>query len=449
MSILSPRIAPGINVAMARVAARFYIFTILLVACTFFLPHPVVIRTLPLLVLGLLAVIMIIILYLVPWDRFEPRVFTVFHLLSGSTLLSILVAVSGGLNSSYDVLFFLIILFSYFYNLAEMLGIAAVVTVFSLVPYLYSPPEPHHYAMSAVLSLFFFLGTYLLYGVTRFVLKRNRILEDLNRELQELYSITSALFKDMKKDAVIETLAEGLKDHLPTTYCLVLLLDDKLNMTVRIACPVRSLNWDPPVGLLFAPDQLSIVRQTIENRQPRVLRLESDAIDEELRRVLTPPTRSLIIVPIRIAAENVGVIVFAEERSWERNPFTNERIQLAVAMSRQVAIGINMWWGFERLESMRNEIKIAHDKVIKAERLATLGEVTRAVEHEINNPLNVIVNWAEVYREDATVDPEIRKKFQVMFDMAMRIKQVIRKLAETKDVKSVEFVEGQNMTDIE
>ena len=34
MSFLAPRIAPGIGVAMARVAERFYIFGIILVAST-------------------------------------------------------------------------------------------------------------------------------------------------------------------------------------------------------------------------------------------------------------------------------------------------------------------------------------------------------------------------------------------------------------------------------
>ena len=91
---------------------------------------------------------------------------------------------------------------------------------------------------------------------------------------------------------------------------------------------------------------------------------------------------------------------------------------------------------------------MSHDKVVKAERLSALGEVTRTVEHEINNPLNVIVNWAEIYREDDAIDPELRKKFQVIFDMAMRIRDVVKKLTEIKDAKSVEFIKGQKMTDI-
>jgi K+-sensing histidine kinase KdpD len=449
MSFLAPRIAPGIGVAMARVAVRFYFFSILLVVSTIYLPHSAAAKPYGLSVLALLAVSMIIFLFNFPWDKYEPRVFTLSHLLSSSFMAALLVYVTGGLQSSYGLLFFLIILFSYFYNLSEMLSITTVVTLFYLLPYLYDSPHSRHFAASAVTVLFFYLGTYILYGVTRFVLKKNSILEDLNTKLSELYSITSVTLKNMEKEALLESLSEGLKDHLPSTYCIVLLFDDKLNLVMRIACPVRTLTWEPLIGTVYPPERLMGIRGLLETRQPKVFRLDLGETDEDMRTLVTKKTRSVLIVPIRIGAENVGAMVFGEEREWERAPFTNEAIQLAIAITRQVSIGINLWWCYERLTEARHNLEVSHDKMIKAERLATVGEVTRAVEHEINNPLNVIVNWAEIYREDDDIDPEVRKKFQVIYEMAMRIQAVIKKLGDMKDAKSIEFLKGQKMTDIE
>ena len=448
MSFLSPRIAPGIGTAMARVASRFFFFSILLVGSTIYLPHEVEPGRFGLVLLAVFAVSMIVFLRLFPWDQYEPRVFTLTHLLTSGIMLTLLVYFTGGLRSSYDLLFFLIILYSYFYNLTEMLLIATVVIGFYLVPYIYDRPEPRHFAVSAVTILFFYLGTYLLYGVTRFVLKKNRVLEELNARLTDLYGMTSDLLKNMENEALLDALSESLKDHIPSTYCVVMLYDDKANLITRIAAPIRTLTWEPEIGTVFAPDQLIQVREILETRQPKVFRLDTDEIDKDLRKIITRHTRALLIVPIRIAAENIGAIIFGEERHWERAPFENEKIQLAVAIGRQVAIGVNMWWCYERLVDAQHNVKISHDKVIKAERLATLGEVTRAVEHEINNPLNVIVNWAELYREDESIDPELRKKFIVIYDMALRIRNVIVKLAEVKDIRSIEYLKGQRMTDI-
>lgn len=449
MPFLSPRIAPGIGVAMARVAARFYFFSILLVASTIYLPHQGHLKPYNLIVLAALTFAAAVVLRLIPWDNYQPRAFTLTHLFMSCTLVALLVFFTGGPQSSYDLLFFLVILFSYFYNLTEMLFITTIVVFFSFLPFLYSSPGPHYATASVVKTLFYYLGTYVLYGVTRFMLKKNCVLEDLNREMSELYSITSSVLRDMEKEALLDSLSERLKDHLPTTYCLVMLFDDKMNLTVKIACPIRTLTWEPSIGAIVPSKRIPIVMKSIETRQPQIFRLdEGDEIDRDITALLTKTTKSALVVPIRIAAENVGVLIFGEERGWHRSPLDNEKIQLAVAISRQVAIAVNMWWAFERVREARKEIEIAHDKVIKAERLATLGEVTRAVEHEINNPLNVIVNWADIYRTDESVDSEVRRKFQIIYDMAMRIRDVIQKLSAAKDVKSIEFIKGQRMTDI-
>lgn len=450
MAFLAPRIAPGIGIAMARVASRFYFFSILLVASTVFLPHQGLFKPVSLIFLAVLTVSAAVAIRLVPWDDYPPRVFTLAHLFTSCTLLALLVLFTGGSQSNYDLLFFLVILFSYFYNLREMLFIATVVVFFSLFPFLYDNPDAHYAAASVVKILFYYLGTYILYGVTRFVLKKNRVLEDLNRELTELYSITSDMLKDMERESLLESLSERLKDHLPSTYCLVMLFDEKLNLVVKIACPIRTLTWEPNIGAVHPSSRLPIIMKAIESRQPHVFRLdEGEEIDRDIAGLLTRTTKSVMVVPIRIAAENVGVLVFGEERGWQRAPFDNERIQLAVAISKQVGIAVNMWWAFERMKEAKKEIEIAHDKVIKAERLATLGEVTRAVEHEINNPLNVILNWSEIYREDENIDPELRKKFQIIYDMSMRIRDVIKKLSAIKDAKSIEFIDGQKMTNLE
>lgn len=449
MPFLAPRIAPGIGVAMARVAARFYFFSILLVALTLFLPQQGAVSPYSLGALGILTGLSAWALRLIPWDNYPPRVFTLSHLFASCILISLLVLFTGGPKSSYDILFFLIILFSYFYNLGEMLFIATVVSIFSLLPFVYASTGPYYAAAAAVRVLFFYLGTYVLYGVTRFVLKKNRALEDLNRELSELYSITSGVLRDMESEALLESLSERLKDHLPSTYCIVMLFDDKLNLTVRLACPIRSLTWEPVIGAVYPPDRLPRLLEALETRQPQIYRIDQgDEIDADLAMLLTRSTKSVLVVPIRIAAENVGALVFGEERNWQRSPFDNEKIQLAVAISRQVAIALNMWWAFERVKEAKRGIEIAHDKVIKAERLAALGEVTRAVEHEINNPLNVIVNWAEIYREDEGIPQELRRKFQIIYEMAFRIRDVIARLSSAKDAKSIEFINGQQMTDI-
>src|SRR4030067_2434100 len=115
MSFLAPRIAPGIGVAMARVAVRFYFFSVLLVVSPIFLPPSAAAKPYGLAVLALLAVSMVIFLFIFPWDKYEPRVFTLSHLLSSSFMAALLVYVNGGPPSSFGFLFFLIFFFFFFF----------------------------------------------------------------------------------------------------------------------------------------------------------------------------------------------------------------------------------------------------------------------------------------------------------------------------------------------
>lgn len=447
MSFISPRISPDISVAMARVASRFYFFSMLLVASTIYLPHRVALNTYGLIFLALLASGSMTFLSLFPWDKYEPRVFALFHILSSSLLMALLIYFTGGSQSGYNLLFFLIILFSYFYNMSEMFAITTVVTLVYLLPYLYEKQDPYQFAASAVMVLFFYFGTYLLYEVTKIMLKKNRALEELNGDILKLSSLATDLLRNLEEGSP-ESFAESLQYHIPSTYCIVMLLDDQQNLVLSIVSPNRSLVWEPRLGTTYQRDQLATGRMVFETRQPMLYRLEFDEIDDDLKMLISKNTRSLLVVPMRAGLEDVGVIIFGEERRWDRAPFTDENIKLATAIGNQIATGVQLWRCYEKLADARHELEISRDIMIKAERLSTLGEVTRAIEHEVNNPLSVIVNWSEIYREDASIDPELRKKFQIIYDMSIRIMEVIRKLAEIKDAKTVEFIKGQRMTDI-
>jgi K+-sensing histidine kinase KdpD len=73
--------------------------------------------------------------------------------------------------------------------------------------------------------------------------------------------------------------------------------------------------------------------------------------------------------------------------------------------------------------------------------LAAINTLIKSVEHDIINPLSVIVNWAELYREDEAIDPELKNKFQVIYEMALRITASVKRLADLKNLTSTQIDE--------
>jgi len=246
-----------------------------------------------------------------------------------------------------------------------------------------------------------------------------------------------------------ETFWKILNNYLPSTYCIVMLLDDRMNLITRAVCRLRGLQEESSsVGAVFPADRLKDQRSVFNTRQSLLCRFESSDIDHDLKALIPKKTRTILVVPLGTASERQGVIIFGEERLWSRAPFTDDKIQLAVAISKQIASGVQLLQFCDKQPETSRTARVSQIAVREQEGITMLGEVARAVEHEINNPLSVIVNWSELYRDDESIDAELRNKFQIIYDMSLRIAAVTRRLGEIKEGSITEFIKGSGMTEI-
>jgi DNA-binding response OmpR family regulator len=92
------------------------------------------------------------------------------------------------------------------------------------------------------------------------------------------------------------------------------------------------------------------------------------------------------------------------------------------------------------------ELQDAQARLVRSERLAAIGEIGLAIRHEINNPLSAILGFTDLLLGQ-TAD-EARTKLEAIKRCSLRIRDVVRRLEHLDDDRTVEYVEGIQMTDL-
>jgi signal transduction histidine kinase len=146
-------------------------------------------------------------------------------------------------------------------------------------------------------------------------------------------------------------------------------------------------------------------RAVVEARPIHIhdLSAEEDEYPEGSRHAKADGHRTTLATPLLREGVPIGAILI---RRTEVRPFSEKQIDLLTTFADQAAIAIANVRLFDEVTHRTDELsrsledlRTAQDRLVQTEKLASLGQLTAGIAHEIKNPLNFINNFSALSAE--------------------------------------------------
>jgi two-component system, NtrC family, sensor kinase len=200
---------------------------------------------------------------------------------------------------------------------------------------------------------------------------------------------------------VLKAIVESACD-LCGAYDAVVRLNEGDNLCLRAhqgPIPVDRIKW--PINRNWTAGRSFIDRQPVHVHD--MLSSEGNEFPEAQERARDQGHRTILSVPLLRDGASTGSITL---RRLELNPFSDKQIALLQTFADQAVIAISNVQLFEQVEERTrelskslHELRTAQDRLIQTEKLASLGQLTAGIAHEIKNPLNFVNNFSALSSE--------------------------------------------------
>ncbi|MBN1580782.1 MAG: response regulator [Anaerolineae bacterium] len=262
------------------------------------------------------------------------------------------------------------------------------------------------------------------------IMKINRQLEGRVKELQIIYSIGKSVTAMLDVEKLLSRIVQAGLYLTGAEEGSLLLLDKQTgDLYMRAA---RGLGEKFARGFRVKI-QDSIAGQVVKTGEPYL-----DAGDVQTLKVKTGYlVKSLLYVPLKLGTNVIGVLLIDNKISPKA--FTENDIYLLQALADYAAIAIHNAQLYEtvkdfnqeleeRVKERTRELRETQRQLVQSEKLASIGQLAAGVAHEINNPIGVMLGFAQVLLKRVQDDDPMHRPLSIIEREGLRCKGIVQSL---------------------
>ncbi len=245
------------------------------------------------------------------------------------------------------------------------------------------------------------------------------------RHLQILRSVTATVSRSLNLGEILQKSVNALTDvtgheiaslHLISVDGRTLLLRGDRGFSDRL----REVNQVLPVG----HGLIGRVALTGRVRRLDEVTKATDLLPVARAVVAADGIRGFVCVPIHARHRILGTLSLGRRTS---DPFADEEVALLESAADQIGLALDNARLYSETRQQLEDMRRTQTEVVKAERLAAVGELAGGVAHEINNPLMIILGQVHLLFQSQDSE-QILNGLRIIDGATKRAADIIRDL---------------------
>jgi signal transduction histidine kinase len=233
--------------------------------------------------------------------------------------------------------------------------------------------------------------------------QREKGLQESLQQLQALGEVTQAVNSTIDLETVLTTIVAKATQLSDTEAGAIYVFDEatqefKLRATYGLPESIVAELRESHIRL-----GQTAMSEAVERRAPIQIPDIRDDPSATIDIIISAGFRALLFVPMLGTDESVGALIVRRKRP---GAFSQSAVQLLQTFAAQSVLAIQNARLFERVEARTRELaksleelRSTQDRLIQTEKLASLGQLTAGIAHEIKNPLNFVNNFSDISGE--------------------------------------------------
>lgn len=259
---------------------------------------------------------------------------------------------------------------------------------------------------------------------------KNNQLDQAFENVKTLSQIGRDIISTLHLESIFNTVYESVNRLLDANSFSIMIVNENKQL---LECKLAIENGERLPEFSFSTtDKNRFAVWCLDNRKPVFI----NDVDNEFSKYIASRAKpkagqyvsSLIYLPLMVGNRLIGVI---SAQSFKKNAYSETHLDIFENLANYTAIALDNAYAYESVNKANTELKEAQTQLVQAEKMASLGQLTAGIAHEIKNPLNFINNFSEL-------------SIELSNELLMEIENQAEKL----DAKTIEYLK-ELLTDLD